>query len=111
MIILCKRKDLEKLPPRPIIPTKAVALGALTRTLDSFVDARHNSRENELPEKLKEVKGVWNKFIQICHDNSIKIPKCPIWTDVWDEDLTTSLKPSIRYADVYKKWIDRNRKN
>jgi len=110
VIILCKRKDLGKLPPRPSLPRKSQALQMLSRTLDSFVDAKYNSRENELPEKLKEVKKVWNKFIRLCHDNSIEIPKCPIWTDVWNRDSTTSLESSERNSVLYKKWIVRNRK-
>ena len=113
VIILCKRTDLGDLPPRPTIPTKAVALRALTRTLDSFVDARHNSRENEIPEKLKEVKKVWNTFIQICHANSIKIPKYPIWTDWWDKDrqqAPSKVKGRKETQSVYKIWINKNRK-
>ena len=77
--------------------------------------------------KLKATETVWNNFLLLLRDNSIPVPKFPIWTDWWDSDgnNTTVAKrnPKLsesenaicisankkKFYEKYKNWIDKNR--
>ena len=105
VVILCRRKDLGSLPERPTIPkNKPHSL------LKDFLGLGGR----KIIGKLKVVEEVWDEFVNILIDNSIRVPKFPIWTDWWDGDgegtaSDTREKKSAFYAK-YKNWIDKNRK-
>ena len=78
VVILCRRKDLGSLPERPTIPkNKPHSL------LKDFLGLGGR----KIIGKLKVVEEVWDEFVNILIDNSIRVPKFPIWTDWWDGDV------------------------
>lgn len=101
VVILCKRKDIGHLPPRPIIPKQPKKY--LTNTLENVMNEKYTSEDTVLSDKMVETKKVWNTFIHICYDKSIVIPKFPIWTNTWDIDVDDT------FYNKYKNWIDKNR--
>jgi len=122
-IILCKRKDLGKLPTKPTIS------GVKTISIKSIIKKSEYEKNKiyRITDKLKTVESVWDKFIKILVNNEINIPKFPIWTDWWDSDgeNTTITKRDPKLSDrqndkiikakqiafytKYKNWIDKNR--
>jgi DNA (cytosine-5)-methyltransferase 1 len=67
-----------------------------------------NSPENKkynLDGKLKMAESVWDEFVLLLRDNHVPMPKFPIWTDWWDNDLDTNQTFYLKY----KNWIDKNR--
>ena len=76
---------------------------------------------------MKIAENVWNTFLTICHNNSIDVPKFPIWTDWWDSDgkntSVTKLDKKLsknenennikqkqkEFYEKYKNWINKNR--
>lgn len=122
VVILCKRKDLGKIPPFPKYPQKKTPTRQLTELLEA-----NPAEKYSISEKFKQSETVWYNFIKILNDNDIPIPKFPIWTDWWDSDgLGTSVvkknksksddenKKIIKEAQAsfytkYKNWIDKNR--
>ena len=122
VVILCKRKDLGKLPPLPDISRKNIKNTSLVTIIDDNVDKKYN-----ISPKLKTTEEVWNDFLEICNNNNIDVPKFPIWTDWWDSDgnnttvtkykkeLTKEqneeniLKQQKAFYKKYKNWIDSNR--
>ena len=105
VIILCKRKDLGSLPPRPKF-TKTKPKCSLSSILDG-------SAKGGLSGKMKEVEQVWDEFVRTLVSNGVSAPKFPVWTDWWDGDGegTASNTPEKKSAfyEKYKGWIDKNR--
>lgn len=101
VIIMCKKRELGPLPQLPIIhPSPKLTL---TTTVSDIIDV--GEQHNELGGKMKAVSCVWDNFIKLIAESNIKMPKFPIWTDWWDNDLNSD-------ADFYAKytnWIDKNR--
>jgi DNA (cytosine-5)-methyltransferase 1 len=98
VIIMCKRKDMGDLPLLPIISKQPKKM--LTRTISNFIDAP----TSHITGKLKVVETVWDMFIQLLSTHNIVIPKFPIWTDWWDNNITDG-----DFYNKYKNWIDKNR--
>jgi DNA (cytosine-5)-methyltransferase 1 len=101
VVIMCKRMDLGELPKLPEIdknPKKS-----LTRFIKDIVseDVKHV----KLNEKSTDVQLIWDNFIKILYENNIDIPKFPIWTDWWDNDVYEKDNFYVKY----KTWIDKNR--
>lgn len=125
VVILCKRKDLGKLPKKPFI--KKIDKNKLKCSIKDIINTDEDHSKYIINNKLKTTEKIWNNFINILKDNNIKIPKFPIWTDWWDSDgeNTTITKTSIKLTDEenkkiiierqimfykkYKNWIDKNR--
>jgi len=103
VIILCKRKDLGLLEEKPVIPTNPKQ--KLTNKLVNIIEENVTSVINPLDTKMKEVSKIWDKFIKIMVTNNIQIPKFPIWTDWWDNDINDD----ITFYNKYKNWITKNR--
>ena len=103
VIILCKRKDLGKLPELPLIPKNPKLL--LTNSIKNIIDNTTDNSKFKIDGKMKEVEKIWNNFIKILIKNAIYIPKFPIWTDMWDADL----KKNKEFYKKYTNWIDKNR--
>lgn len=103
VIILCKRKDIGTLQPKPTIPSNPKK--HLTKFLKDFICYDTNKISYTLCSKLKDVETIWNKFITIMIDNNVNIPKFPIWTDWWDNIFDSNDKFYIKY----KRWIDLNK--
>lgn len=104
VIIMCKRKDLGQLPTLPKIPKKTNI--KLSRSIEDIVEEK--SEENKkywLTGKMKDVERIWDEFIKILIKNTIPVPKYPIWTDYWTNDL----KKTDKFYIKYKNWIDKNR--
>lgn len=101
VIIMCKRKDLGILPELPIIPKNPKK--TLTTSIKNFICDEEIS--DDLDEKMKDVSKVWDDFIKIMIEKNINIPKFPIWTDWWDNELSSDKK----FYSKYKNWIDKNR--
>tara|TARA_Y100000591_G_scaffold332405_2_gene369608 strand:+ start:715 stop:1917 length:1203 start_codon:yes stop_codon:yes gene_type:complete len=101
VVILCKRKDLGELSTLPVIDKKLIKDTSLSSIIDSESD---NSKYN-ITGKLKITEQVWNKFLVILNTNKIAIPKFPIWTEWWDNDI----KDDPDFYNKYKNWIDKNR--
>lgn len=104
VVILCKRKDLGELPECPNIqknPKKK-----LTKTIKDYIDDIDDDDEiYQLNDKMKDVEKIWNNFIKILIKNNIDIPKFPIWTDWWYNELDLE---NIFYKK-YTNWINKNR--
>lgn len=104
VVILCKRNDLGPLPERPQVPRAKPH-----SSLEAFLE----NGGRKITGKLKVVEEVWAEFIKILIENSIKVPKFPIWTDWWDSDGdgTASDTPEKKRAfyTKYRNWIDKNR--
>lgn len=107
VIIMCKRVDLGALPPLPEIHKQPKQL--LTTFIKDIMceDTEPNTSldKYKLCGKMKEVETVWNNFIQILKQNQIEIPKYPIWTDWWDNNVNDD--PA--FYEKYTGWIDKNR--
>ena len=94
--------------------------------MKDIIDETVNNKY-DIPDKLKETEIVWGKFLEVCNENNIAIPKFPVWTDWWDSNgNNTSItkndkklnkeenEKNIKKAqdDFYAKytnWIDKNR--
>lgn len=125
VVILCKRKDLGKLPEKPII--KKINKNKLTCSVKDIIIDDENTAKYKITGKLKVTEKIWNEFIKILKDNDIEMPKFPIWTDWWDSDgkNTSIMKTSSELSNderkiiikkrqktfykKYKNWIDKNR--
>lgn len=104
VIIMCKRKDLGKLPELPKIPKNPKT--KLSKYIDEFiVDDKKYNEKFKLNEKMEETKKIWDNFIKILIKNDIDIPKFPIWTDWWDKDENSDKD----FYKKYKNWIDKNK--
>lgn len=103
VIILCKRKDLGKLPELPNIPSNPKK--NLTLNIKNIIDNNSDNSKYKINSKLKDVEEIWNKFIDLLKKNNITMPKFPIWTDMWDCDL----KKHEKFYKKYTNWIDKNR--
>jgi len=102
VIIMCKRKDLGELRLLPTIP-KNPKKTLTTHIKDIVCD---NSEKYLIAGKLKETENIWDSFIKLLIHNNIDIPKFPIWTDWWDNDL----EENDAFYIKYKSWIDKNQK-
>jgi DNA (cytosine-5)-methyltransferase 1 len=107
VIILCKRKDLGNLPNLPTsIPSRPK--DNLTNMINSIMkedEKLENIEKYKITGKMKVVETIWNNFIQIIKNNNLSIPKFPIWTDWWDNNIDIDDHFYIKY----KNWIDNNR--
>lgn len=104
VIIMCKRKDLGKLPKLPNIP-KSPKKNLTKHIKDFIIDDESYNKKFTLDKKMKETSSIWDKFIKILIKNNISMPKYPIWTDWWDNDIEEDKK----FYKKYKNWIDKNR--
>jgi DNA (cytosine-5)-methyltransferase 1 len=105
VVILCKRNDLGEMPPLPSLPKNPKPL--LTRFISDFIkpeDADFNKKYS-IDGKMKAVEKIWNSFVDNLKKNRLAIPKYPIWTDWWDNDVAEDLE----FYNKYKSWIDKNR--
>jgi DNA (cytosine-5)-methyltransferase 1 len=100
VIIMCKRKDLGELPELPEISKKNIKITTLESIMEKKVDIKYN-----ISGKAKVSNDVWDEFLKILNYNNIIIPKFPIWTDWWDNDVNDN----ITFYNKYKSWIDKNR--
>lgn len=100
VIIMCKKKELGPLQQLPSINPSPKT--ALTTTVCDIID---HEQASELDGKMKTVSIVWDKFIKLIATSSIKMPKFPIWTDWWDNDLNSD----VDFYNKYTNWIDKNR--
>ncbi len=103
VIIMCKRKDLGPLPILPEIPKDPKK--NLTCVVKDIIDSSDKSNKSKLNEKMKVCETVWNNFLKVLKSSDITVPKFPIWTDWWDNDLNDD----IDFYHKYKNWIDKNR--
>jgi DNA (cytosine-5)-methyltransferase 1 len=104
VIIMCKRKDLGSIKPLPLIPKNPKPL--LTRSICDFITTnKEQTNKYKIDGKLKDVEGVWDRFIKLLIQNGIEIPKFPIWTDWWDNVFNQEDEFYIKYTN----WIDKNR--
>lgn len=105
VIIMCKRKDLGPLPALPEIPKDPKL--TLTNMISTVVkpSEKEYNEKHAIDGKMKDVEKVWNAFIRICIQHGIAIPKYPIWTDWWDNELTSDPE----FYQKYTNWIDKNR--
>jgi DNA (cytosine-5)-methyltransferase 1 len=122
VVIMCKRKDLGALPELPSMSKKNVKQTSLTDIIDETVDKKYN-----ISGRMKATETVWSHFLDICRENSITIPRYPIWTDWWDSDGNNTTvtkynkdldddenekrikKQQKEFYNKYKNWIDKNR--
>lgn len=104
VIIMCRRKDLGELPPLPSIPKSPKT--TLTRTIADYLCCRNDTAAYAINGKLRDVEHIWSEFLQLLSRNSIQLPKFPIWTDWWDNVLSTDAAFYVKY----KTWIDNNRR-
>ena len=105
LIIMCKRKDIGKLPELPTIPKNPKK--NLKNTIKNFIinDKKYNKKFT-LNSKMTATKNIWDYFIKILIKNNIAIPKYPIWTEWWDKDN----RDNEEFYKKYKNWIDKNKK-
>ena len=105
VIIMCKRKDLGELCNLPTIPKNPKL--KLTQYIKDFIceNETETNKKYEIDGKMKDVETVWDEFIHLLISNAIDMPKFPIWTDWWDNDLSTN--PT--FYKKYTNWIDKNR--
>jgi DNA (cytosine-5)-methyltransferase 1 len=54
---------------------------------------------------MKVCETVWNNFLRVLKSANIVVPKFPIWTDWWDNDVNDD----IAFYHKYENWIDKNR--
>jgi DNA (cytosine-5)-methyltransferase 1 len=103
VIIMCKRADLGDLEPMPKIPKNPK--GALTNVLKNLIETDDQvDQKYNLHGKLKDTQIIWDNFVKILINNDIQIPKFPIWTDWWDNEITDT-----SFYEKYTTWIDKNR--
>jgi DNA (cytosine-5)-methyltransferase 1 len=105
VIIMCKRKDLGDLPILPDIPKNPKH--NLTKEIKDYIfeEEREENKKYLINAKLKDTEKIWDNFIQIMIKNNVSIPKFPIWTDWWDNDI----KEGDIFYKKYTSWIDKNR--
>jgi len=105
VIIMCKRKDLGELPALPSIPSNPKT--NLTKYIKNFMNESETERnyQYKIDGKLKNVEIIWDRFIKLLIAHEITIPKFPIWTDWWDNDINLD-EP---FYKKYTSWIDKNR--
>ena len=125
VIILCKRKDLGPLPNLPTLTHKLCVQETDLKTI--IVNDTEYNKSFQLPNKLKVTEKVWNNFLHILNENSITVPKFPIWTDWWDSDgegttvtkkdknksekenVEYIIEKQVQFYKKYEKWINQNR--
>jgi DNA (cytosine-5)-methyltransferase 1 len=116
VIILCKRKDIGKLPDgkkfRMNVTTQMKENVSLEKIVRS--EETQENRKYRIDKKLKVVETVWNDFIQILIQNKISMPKFALWTDWWDkngeETSITKEDPKLSKEENIK-MIDKKRKD
>lgn len=106
VILLCQRQDLGELPTLP--PISKTPKVSLTRSVADYLreSDREYNRAFQISGKLKQVEQVWNEFVESMIRHSIEMPKYPLWTDWWDNDLATADRA---FYAKYTNWIDKNR--
>lgn len=105
VVIMCKRKDIGEMPPLPLI--SKTPKNELTKFIHDFIkdEDKEYNKKYVIDGKMVDVERIWNGFIDILKKRNIDIPKYPIWTDWWDNDLAAD--PTM--YNKYKSWIDKNR--
>jgi DNA (cytosine-5)-methyltransferase 1 len=105
VIIMCKRKDLGQLPTLPIVPKNPKK--TLTCHIKDYIKSEEHeiNKKYKITGKLKVVETIWDEFIQLIKTHNIGMPKFPLWTDWWDNELSSN--PA--FYKKYKNWIDKNR--
>lgn len=101
VVIMCKRNDLGEIPTLPNICKNPKQY--LTRFVKDVID--ENIKSKSLTGKLKTTYLIWNEFVQKMKLNHVQIPKFPIWTDWWDNEI----EENDAFYKKYKSWIDNNR--
>jgi DNA (cytosine-5)-methyltransferase 1 len=104
VIILCKRKDLGNLKKLPKI-FKNPKKNLTTNISDYIVNDINYNKKFKLNAKMEKTKNIWDKFIKILINNNITIPKYPIWTEWWDNEINSDKN----FYKKYTTWIDKNR--
>ena len=109
VIIMCKRKDLGELNELPDI-SKNPKL-TLTKSIKDYIkqDEKEYNNSYKITGKMKDVETVWNNFITLLISNNINIPKFPIWTDWWDNDINSDITFYNNNIKLLKKWLDKSR--
>lgn len=106
VIIMCKRKDLGELKELPPISKNPKAsLTQFVKDITKESEKDFNSKY-KITGKTKDVEKIWDEFIKLLISKNIQIPKFPIWTDWWDNDINSNKD----FYNKYKLWIDNNRK-
>ena len=100
---MCKRKDLGEMPTLPIVPKNPKK--NLTQFIKNIITDEKSNSDYKLTGKMKDVEKIWNKFLQILIQNDIEIPKYPIWTDWWDNDLTSDNEEIYNKYSI-NKWVE-----
>lgn len=95
IIIMGKRKDKGIIPDFPDFKKECTSL-------NDIMD--HSNKSSDLSDKLIVTRKIWNEFLCILKDNQCPIPKFPIWTDIWDHDV------SEEFYKRYKSTVDKNKK-
>tara|TARA_B100001094_G_scaffold100079_1_gene96223 strand:+ start:2692 stop:3999 length:1308 start_codon:yes stop_codon:yes gene_type:complete len=122
VVIMCKRKDLGELQELPSMTKHNIQKTSLKSIIEPNVANKYN-----ITGKIKETEKIWSKFVDICRENNITIPRYPIWTDWWDSDGNETRvtkynerlsekendkqikKAQQEFYKKYKNWIDKNR--
>tara|TARA_Y100001958_G_scaffold71691_1_gene48345 strand:+ start:108 stop:1529 length:1422 start_codon:yes stop_codon:yes gene_type:complete len=125
-VILCVRKDIDKLPELPKIP-KIVKSELSVSINDIIHDDTEYNKTYKITEREENIIKIWDNFIDILNKNEILVPKFPIWTDWWDSDgdntniykinknltdeenLKKIKDKKNEFYNKYKSWIDKNR--
>ena len=125
VIIMCKRKDLGELRELPLINKALIKETSLKTIVEKT--KKEDVKKYKLKGKMEITRQVWDAFLKILKENSIKVPKYPIWTDWWDgEGENTSVtkkdkkktneenkafikKKQKDFYKKYKNWIDNNK--
>jgi len=94
IVIMCKRKDIGCIPELSKFTKKRVSL-------ESIIDK--TNQVNNLTDKLNASRIIWNDFLLILSDNKIHVPKFPIWTDIWDSEV------SDKFYNMYKSTVNKNK--
>lgn len=105
VIIMCKRKDLGALKPLPPIEKNPKLY--LTQTIKNIINEKEKifNEKYKINGKMKDVEKIWDEFIKLLISKKKQIPKFPIWTDWWDNDINSDKN----FYKKYKSWIDKNR--
>lgn len=111
VIIMCKRKDIGPLPPKPLLKKST---HAKKTDLKSILEKDYD-KKYLLKGKLKITHEIYNEFLKILKNNNVSVPKFPIWTEWWktDEELLVQSMESLTLTNEneykkYKNWIDKN---
>jgi site-specific DNA-cytosine methylase len=90
VIIMCKRKDLGLLPTLPILPKNPKK--TLTCSIKDFMkpEEHEENKKYKITGKLKVVETLWDEFIQLLKIHNIEMPKFPLWTDWWDNEVSSN---------------------